>query len=318
MKPHSPADHAHSHVFLGAGHARHERATRWVVALTAAMMVAEIIAGLLTGSMALLADGIHMATHAGALAVAAAAYAYARKHAENRRFAFGTGKIGDLVGFASALALGLTALGVLWESLSRLVHPGQVAFDEALLVAVLGLIVNLLSARLLHDREHSGHGHAHHGHHHHHGGGDNNLRAAYAHVLTDALTSVLAIAALMGGRWLGWTWLDPIMGVVGALVILHWARGLMRDTALVLTDASDPAVAAAIRARLEQDGAVLVSDLHVWRLGPDALAAIVEVVGHAPESAESYKARLRDIPGLAHVTVEVTTCDVCRLSSRPA
>ena len=228
-------DHlTHDHHFLGSSHDANARKTLWVVALTAVMMVGEIIAGTVFGSMALLADGFHMATHAGALAVAAGAYAYAKRHADNRRFSFGTGKVGDLAGFASALVLGIVAVGIAGESVGRLFDPRPVAFSQATLVAVLGLAVNLVSALLLAG---GGHHHHHHGHHHHddhddhdHGHGqnhrDNNLRSAYFHVLADALTSVLAIIALVAGRYLGWVWLDPLMGIVGAIVIARWSWSL--------------------------------------------------------------------------------------------
>lgn len=225
----------HDHVFLGTAHDENARRTLWVVALTAAMMVGEIVSGYLTGSMALLADGFHMATHAGALSVAAAAYSYAKRHAFDHRFSFGTGKVGDLAGFASALVLGLVALGIGVESVLRLYQPTRVAFGEATVIAIGGLGVNVVSALLLcgsHSHGNS-HGHDHRGHDHGHGvrSQDNNLRSAYVHVLADALTSVLAIAALLAGRHLGWIWLDPVMGIVGALVISRWAWVLMRDTA---------------------------------------------------------------------------------------
>ncbi|BBC98920.1 hypothetical protein YGS_C1P0176 [Sphingobium sp. YG1] len=204
----------HEHMFLAASHDDNARRTLWVVVLTALMMVAEIVAGYTTGSMALLADGFHMATHAGALGVAAAAYAYAKRHAHNGDFSFGTGKIGDLAGFASALVLGIIALAIGVESVMRLFEPINVAFAEATWIAILGLLVNIASAFLLS----GGHGHDHGHHHGHSHGGDNNLRSAYMHVLADALTSVLAIAALLAGRYLGWVWMDPIMGIVSTAV----------------------------------------------------------------------------------------------------
>ncbi|EKU75057.1 cation diffusion facilitator family transporter [Sphingobium yanoikuyae ATCC 51230] len=238
--------HYFDHIYLSAGHDKNARRTLWVVWLTAATMVVEIAFGWITGSMALLADGFHMATHAGALAVAAAAYSYARRHARNPRYTFGTGKVGDLSGFASALLLLLTALFIAVESGMRLFEPVQVAFGEATLVAIIGLVINLVSALLLgHDHSHDhGHSHAHDDHDHDHKGGhaDNNLRAAYVHVLTDALTSVLAIAALLAGRYLGWWWLDPAVGLLGAVVIARWAWGLMKDTAAILLDTAEPAL----------------------------------------------------------------------------
>lgn len=301
----------HDHVFLGANHDDNARRTLWVVALTAVMMVGEIVAGYVTSSMALLADGFHMATHAGALGVAAAAYAYARRHAHDPRYSFGTGKVGDLAGFASALVLGLVALGIGVESIRRLFEPISVAFGEATVVAVVGLVVNIVSALLLsgghhHGHHHHGHdhGHAHDDHGHHHGHGhDNNLRSAYMHVLADALTSVLAIAALLSGRFLGWTWLDPIMGIVGAVVIARWSWSLMRDTAAVLLDRTDDHVAREVREEIERPGDAVLADLHVWRLGPDAHAAIVSVCG--PVTVDGVLERLKPVHELKHVTVEI-------------
>lgn len=293
----------HDHVFLGSVHDENARRTRWVVLLTALMMVGEIVAGALFNSMALLADGFHMATHAGALGVAAAAYAYARKHAHSGRFTLGTGKVGDLAGFASALVLGLVALGIAVESFGRLLDPRPVAFGEATVIAVVGLLVNIGSAVLLSGGHHHGDGHAHdpgHAGHHHHR--DNNLRSAYVHVLADALTSVLAIAALLGGRHLGWVWLDPVMGIVGAVVIASWSWTLMRDTAAVLLDVSDPQLEAEVREEVEGPGDARITDLHIWRVGPGAHAAIVSVTGNV--NCEVVRRRLKPVHELAHVTVE--------------
>lgn len=309
----------HTHVFLGANHEENTRRTLWVVILTAVMMVGEIIAGTLTGSMALLADGFHMATHAGALGVAAIAYIYARRHASDPRFSFGTGKVGDLAGFASALVLGLVALGIAVESVARLVEPVQVAFGDAIIVAVLGLGVNLLSAALLsgghghhHGHHHHGHDHNHHhddddhGHHAHNDHAhheDNNLRSAYFHVLADALTSVLAIVALMAGRYLGWAWCDPLMGIVGGIVIGRWSWSLMRDTASVLLDTSDAHVADEAREAVEGPGDAVIRDLHVWRIGPQARAAIVSVSG-ANLDPQAIRQRLAPVDEIVHLTVE--------------
>ena len=296
----------HDHVFLGARHDDNARRTLWVVLITAGMMIVEIIAGLTYNSMALLADGFHMATHAVALGVAAAAYVYARRHARNPRYSFGTGKVGDLAGFASALVLAVVAIGIGFESIQRLIDPRPVAYTEATLIAVVGLAVNVVSALLLgHGHDH-GHSHSHdhddgHGHHHHHHH-DNNLRSAYFHVLADALTSVLAIAALVGGRYLGWVWLDPLMGIVGAVVIAAWARNLLRDTASVLLDTTDPHLAAEIREHVEAPGDASVVDLHVWRVGPGAHAAIVSVIGNA--DAGAIRQRLHRVHEIAHLTVE--------------
>ncbi|MGY3322085.1 CDF family Co(II)/Ni(II) efflux transporter DmeF [Pseudomonas sp. TE3911] len=292
-------NHAHEHVFLGAAHEENARRTLWVVMLTVVMMVAEIAAGYLTGSMALLADGFHMATHAGALGIAAAAYAYAKRHARSPRYSFGTGKVGDLGGFASALILALVALGIGVESVIRLLEPTAVQFGTATLIAIVGLVVNIVSALLL------GHGHSHeHDHEHHHHSNDNNLKSAYVHVLADALTSVLAIAALLAGRYLGWVWLDPVMGIVGAIVIARWAWSLMGVTAGVLLDQTDEHVAAEIRERVEQPGDARITDLHVWRVGPDAHAAIVSVVGQASTDADSIRERLKPVHEVSHLTVE--------------
>ncbi|WP_319798387.1 CDF family Co(II)/Ni(II) efflux transporter DmeF [Nitrobacter sp.] len=303
----------HDHVFLGASHDENARRTLWVVALTAVMMVGEIVAGYLTGSMALLADGFHMATHAGALSVAAAAYAYAKRHSGNRRFSFGTGKVGDLAGFASALVLGLIALGIGVESVMRLFQPIHVAFGTATLIAVVGLGVNIASAFLLSGAHAHAHGHDHPHDHPHpaHGapghadhGGDNNLRSAYVHVLADALTSVLAIAALLAGRYLGWIWMDPVMGIVGAVVIARWSWTLMRDTAAVLLDTTDDHVAEEVQQLIEAPGDARVADLHVWRVGPEAHAAVVSVVAGPDLTADAIRDRLISVHELRHLTVE--------------
>lgn len=303
----SISDAGHRHDFLGASHDANARRTLWVVALTAVMMVGEIAAGYLTGSMALLADGFHMATHAGALGLAALAYRFAKRHRNNPRFSFGTGKVGDLTGFASALILGIVSIGIAIESLVRLIDPVAVDFTNAALVAVLGLVVNIVSALLLmgghqpHVHNHDQHGTGH-GHHHHHGH-DNNLRSAYFHVLADALTSVLAIAALLAGRYLGLRWMDPAMGIVGALIIARWAWTLMRDTADVLLDTTDRVIATQIDTRVKAVTGIRITDLHVWRLGPDSCAAIVEVEGDI--AAGELRARLHGIRQLAHLTVAV-------------
>ncbi|HET7752942.1 MAG TPA: CDF family Co(II)/Ni(II) efflux transporter DmeF [Anaeromyxobacteraceae bacterium] len=315
----------HEHAFVAAEGSSGERRTRWVVAITLAMMAGEIVAGLAFNSMALLADGWHMGTHAAALGVAVFAYRYARRHARDPRYSFGTGKVGALGGFASAVGLGVVAVVVFGESASRLAHPLTIRFDEAIAVAVLGLAVNLACALLLRDdhdhHHHAGddrHEHDHHDDHSHpahaHGHGaqahrDHNLRAAYLHVLADALTSVLAITALVAGRTFGWTWMDPMMGLVGSVVIARWSFGLLRDTSAVLLDAE---VAAdrrdAIRAAVEARSGDRVADLHVWRVGPRHLAAIVSVVTSDPRDAAHYKRLLGAFPDLVHVTVEVHRC----------
>lgn len=299
----------HDHFFLSPSHDANEKRTRYVVALTAAMMVVEIVAGWLTGSMALLADGFHMATHAGALGVAAWAYALARRHAHNPRFTFGTGKVGDLAGFASALVLALVALGIGVESFQRFFEPMRIAYAEAIGIAVLGLAVNVASAWLLghgHNDHHS-HSHGHHaGHAHEH---DNNLRSAYFHVLADALTSVLAIAALLAGWFLGWVWMDAAMGIVGAAVIGRWSWGLLRDTGAVLVDAAaNPSLENEIREAIE-DGDAHITDLHVWQIGPGKYATIISLVAAEPLSPAAYAARVTIHDELVHVPVEPHRCD---------
>ncbi|MGF6702498.1 cation diffusion facilitator family transporter [Paraburkholderia sp. MM5496-R1] len=297
----------HEHSFLGSSHDDNARRTRFVVALTVVMMIGEIAAGYVTGSMALLADGFHMATHAGALGIAALAYAFARRNSANRAFSFGTGKVGELAGFASALILALVSLGIGIESAIRLVHPTGVAFGQAAVIAAIGLVVNIVSALLL-----SG-GHAHHGHHDHHHhhdhahGSDNNLRSAYVHVLADALTSVLAIVAMLAGRYLGWVWTDPLMGIVGSIVIARWAWTLMRDTADVLLDRTDEHVAREIREILDSHGDAEIADLHVWQIGPQARAAIVSVRTHGGVTAETIRARLAPVHEVMHLTVEAAS-----------
>jgi len=314
MHSHSLDPWTHDHVFLGPKHDRNERRTWFVVALTTVMMVGEIAAGSLFGSMALLADGWHMATHAAALGIAAAAYLFARQHARNSRFAFGTGKFGDLAAFSSAIILSLIAVQIFYESVIRLVHPVAIAYGEAIAVAALGLGVNLISAWLLrdsHDHDHHGHGHSHGsshgsspGHRHH----DNNLRAAYIHVLADAATSVLAIAALVIAMYSQWVWADPAVGIIGSLVIASWAFGLIRDSGAVLLDVSvDKNLEAVIRDRLETRGD-RVTDLHLWQVGPGHRAAVISVISDHPLPSATYKRRLNGLRGLSHVTIEVELC----------
>jgi cation diffusion facilitator family transporter len=295
---------AHDHVFLGSDHDRHERRTWLVVVLTATMMVAEIIGGNVFGSMAVVADGWHMSTHAAALSIAALSYRFARKHAHDPRFSFGTGKLGELAGFSSAIILALVALFIGYESVMRLITPVPIRFGEATIVAVIGLAVNLLSAWLLFDDDH--HHDAHDDEHAH--GHDTNIRAAYLHVLADALTSVLAIVALLGGRFFNWIWLDPIIGIVGALFIAHWSRGLIVSAGAVLLDTvPSQNLVAAIRERLEC-GNDRVSDLHLWRLGPGHSGLIVTIISERPQPPVVYKEQLLGIVGLSHITVEVHHC----------
>ena len=318
--PHNHGIWTHGHVFLGHSHDRAESRARLAALVTALFMVVEIVTGFIYHSMALLADGVHMATHVGALGLAAGAYWLARRHADNRRFSFGSGKFGDLAAFSSAIVLGITGLAVAIESVTRLIHPADVAYGDALLIAVIGLCVNLVSAFILkdaHQHDHA-HGHAHdhsHSHAHSHGAGhgDNNMRAAYLHVLADAATSVLAIVALAAGYYFGMGFLDPLAALVGAVVIGSWAYGLIKDSAMVLLDAdADPKLSGAIRSTIEQDLGARVADLHLWRLGPGHRGLIVSLVSPDPTTAEQIKASLRKhYPDLSHVTVEVAVCADC-------
>jgi len=329
-----PSGAGHSHMFLGDEHAASERRTWAVIWLCGAMMALEVIGGLLFGSIALVADGLHMSTHAGALLLAALAYRYARRHAEDARFTFGTGKLGDLAGFTSAIILAMIAVLIGYESLTRLFAPVPIHFAEAIPIACLGLAVNIGSAWLLgaghdhgqahghhghgdHEHEHHEHGHHEHGHHEHghhghghHGHGhdalhrDNNMRAAVVHVLADAAVSVLVIAGLLLARAFGWLWMDPLAGLVGAGVIASWAYGLVRDTGAILLDMNpDRHTAEDVRAAIEADGDRL-TDLHVWRLGPGHLGAIVSVATARGRSARFYRERLAGFP-LSHLTIEV-------------
>ncbi|MCX8567598.1 CDF family Co(II)/Ni(II) efflux transporter DmeF [Aminobacter sp. MET-1] len=293
---------AHSHVFLGERHDRNARRTMFVIALTAVMMVVEIVAGTIYGSMALVADGWHMSTHAAAMLIAALAYVFARRQAHNPRFTFGTGKVGDLAAFASAVILAIVAIYIGWESGVRLMNPVAINFREAAIIAMVGLAVNLASAWLLHDGGHDAHDHGHaHGHGH-----DNNLRAAYVHVLADALTSVLAIFALVMGAIYGLRWIDPLMGTVGALVIARWSWTLIRDAGRVLVDyvPSGEDLPDEIRDAVQTDKDV-ITDLHVWQVGPGHHAAIVALKSSAPATPETYKSKLAHIHDLSHVTIEV-------------
>ncbi len=326
----------HDHVFLGEDHKRNERRTWIVIAITATMMVVEIVAGAAFGSMALVADGWHMSTHAAAMLITALAYMFARKKARDPRFTFGTGKLGDLAAFASAIVLALIALLIGWESLGRLYSPVAIDFPQAIAVALIGLAVNLVCAWLLRDDHHHHHGHASHGHHHGHdhhdahggvhdhhhihahdhhahedgpdpaSGRDNNLRAAYLHVLADALTSVLAIAALTLGSLYGWIWMDAAMGIVGSLLIARWSWGLIRDAGRVLVDygLADGPLPGEIREAIEHDGEE-ITDLHVWQLGPGHHGAIVSIRTTSPRDPAFYRSKLAHIRELSHVTIEV-------------
>ncbi|MBK6765018.1 MAG: CDF family Co(II)/Ni(II) efflux transporter DmeF [bacterium] len=297
----------HSHTFgqdqLRAG----ERRTLIVVFITLTMMAVEISAGILYGSMALLADGLHMASHALALTLSYAAYVLARKYAHDNRFSFGTGKINNLAAFASALMLGFFALVMAYESVLRLLHPIPIVFNQAILVAVIGLVVNGVSALILgheHDHDHD-HGHQHHDHEHgkHE---DHNLRAAYLHVLADALTSVTAISALLAAKYFGWIWMDPVMGIVGAILVSSWAIGLLFDSGKVLLDRQAPqAVIESIREAVETNSDAKVADIHVWSIGSGRYACELWLASNEDLSPDHYKSLLPGHSGIVHVTVEI-------------
>lgn len=300
----NPDNWQHSHDFLGASHERNERKTRLVIALTASMMVAEIATGSVFNSMALLADGWHMASHASALSITAFAYWFARRHRSNSQFSFGTGKVGVLGGFTSAVVLAVVALLIAWESGQRFFNPLEISFDQAIAVAAVGLAVNLVSAWLLRDGHHDHGAGDHHGHHH-----DHNLRAAYLHVLADALTSLTAIFALLCGKLFGWGWMDPAMGIVGSVVIARWSYGLLRETSAVLLDGSITAeTSAKLRATLEEGTTDVVADLHVWEVAPGRVAVIASIISDEPKQPEHYQTLLECAAEVAHVTVEVVRC----------
>jgi cation diffusion facilitator family transporter len=307
----------HDHLFLGARHEQAERRTWMVIVLCTVMMIAEIVGGLLFGSIALVADGLHMSTHASALLLAALAYSFARRHARDQRFSFGTGKFGDLAGFTSAIILAMIALLIGYEAVARLISPLAIRFNEAIPIAVVGLIVNVASVLLLggggHDHGHGlGHdagGHdAHRDAHetaHHAAHRDNNIRAAIIHVLADAGVSLLVIVGLLLGRLFGWVWMDPVAGICGAVVIAAWSYGLIRDTGAILLDMNpDLNMGERMRAVLEVDGDRL-TDLHLWRLGPGHLGAIVGVATTTLRGSDYYHRVLARFSALSHVTVEV-------------
>jgi cation diffusion facilitator family transporter len=315
------AQFRHSHDFVH-DFSRAERRTRVVIGITVAMMLLEITAGILSHSMALLADGWHMSTHAIAFVMAAIAYHFTRRHAGDTRFSFGTGKIGVLGGYSSAIVLSIIALAMAGESVHRLFMPLSIHFNEAIAIAGLGLCVNLVCAFLLKDDPHQHHHHAHDhgseltGSHRH----DLNLRAAYVHVLADAFTSVLAISALTSGKFFGWAWLDPVVGIVGSGVVFSWAYALLRDTGTVLLDVTPETsdLPAEIRHAVEKDGDSVVTDLHIWQISSGKFAAIVSIVAHEPKSCEAYRALLQGHEELVHVTIETQHCHDHEERSAPA
>ena len=302
----------HNHVFLGHDHERAERRTWAVIILCTVMMITEIVGGALFGSLALIADGLHMSTHAGALLLAALAYTFARKYAEDPSFTFGTGKFGDLAGYSSAIVLAMIAILIGYEAISRFLDPVPISFNEAIPIAALGLLVNIASAWLLAGGHHYDHGHDHdHDDDHDHNNADdmhhrdNNMRAAVVHVMADAAVSVLVIAGLLLARTFGWLWMDPLAGFIGALVIASWSVALIRDTGAILLDRTpDPGMAEKVRSAIESEGD-RVTDLHLWRLGPGHLGAIVSVATSGTRQAAHYRQRLAKFADLSHVTVEV-------------
>lgn len=306
MHGHRLEEWQHNHVFGQDRKKSGEMRSLIVVALTVVMMVWEILAGVLYGSMALLADGLHMGSHAVALGIAVFAYAYARRNAGNAQFSFGTGKVNALGGFTGAVLLAGFALYMVIESIGRFIHPVEISFNGAIFVAVIGLVVNGVSAWMLGGE---GHDHSHeHEHEHEHGHHDHNRRAAYFHVLADALTSLLAIAALLAGKYAGWNWMDPVMGIVGAVLITRWSWHLLKDTSRVLLDQQRSDLEHDVRQVIENDDD-RICDLHLWAIGPNIHAAIVSIISHAPESPAVYKQRIQArCPSLVHVTVEPQRC----------
>jgi cation diffusion facilitator family transporter len=306
------SDWQHAHNF-GQERVRAGEWRTWIViGLTTAMMVWEILAGIVYGSMALLADGLHMGSHATALGITAFAYVYARRHAYDRRFSFGTGKVNALGGFTGAVLLAGFALMMAVQSIERLFDPVAIAFNSAILVAITCLVVNGVCALILKDDDHDHHGHAHAHRHEHakHGHSDHNLRSAYLHVLADALTSLLAIFALLAAKYFGLYWMDPMMGIVGATLITRWSWSLLRDAGGVLLDRQAPdALCQSIRDRIEGDRDARISDLHVWSIGPHLYAAAIALVANSPKSAQHYKRLIAATPSLVHVTIEVNRCE---------
>lgn len=305
----------HDHTFGQDSPQAGERRTLWVVAITLVTMAVEIAAGVTFGSMALLADGLHMGSHALGLGIAAFAYIYARRHAHNPEFSFGTGKVNSLGGFTGALLLVGFAVIMVWESVERAINPVAIQFDWAIAVAIAGLAINVLSAMILggHGHEHNhdhGHGHDRHSHDHAtHKSEDHNLRAAYLHVIVDAMTSVLAIVALLFGKYTGAVWLDPAMGILGAFLVVRWAWHLLKDTSGVLLDRrSDSSVRSSVREAIEGEEGDRIADLHVWQIGPGIHAAALSVVTHHPQEPSHYKNLIPRHSGVVHTTVEVHRC----------
>ena len=296
----------HSHTFGQDLKRPGERRTLIVIVVTGTMMIVEVVAGVLTGSMALLADGLHMASHAGALSLNAFAYVYARRHAHDEDFSFGAGKVNALGGFTGAVLLALFALLMAWESVGRLLHPVEIIVDQAILVAVLGLAVNGASVFILRVDDHQDHHDLDGSPPHHH---DHNLKAAYLHVLADALTSVLAIVALLCAKYLDSTWMDPVVGIIGAILVSSWSLGLLRSTSGILLDKQGPeSIRDRIRNSIEQDEDSKVTDLHLWSIGPNIYSVVIAIVAHDPATPGQYKERIPKNLGLVHIAIEVHAC----------
>lgn len=302
----TPPQWQHDHIFGQDKVRPGERRTLWVIVITATMMVVEITTGLTYGSMALLADGLHMGSHAAALSIATIAYIYTRRCAADSRFCFGTGKVNAFAGYTSAVLLALFALLMAGESVNRLFNPVEIGFNQAIVVAILGLIVNGASMIVLgghhHDHDHQ----SADPHHHDHGHADHNLRAAYLHVLADALTSLLAIFALLAGKYLGLNWMDPVMGIVGAILVARWSLGLMRDTSGILLDHQAPAhMLEQTQTAIESVDNNQITDLHIWSIGPGIYSATLTVVSNTPRSPEFYKGLIPKHLGIVHTIIEV-------------
>jgi len=308
MHIHKLAQWQHGHNYF-VHREQNEKNTQKVMGLTAVTMVVEIVAGVAFGSMALLADGWHMGTHVAAFLITLFAYSYSRKNANNPDFTFGPGKINVLGGFASAVALAVVALIMAVESVGRFFSPVEIHYGQSILVAVVGLAVNVVSAFLLHGSHGHDHHHGHsHGNENHHE--DHNLKAAYFHVLADALTSVLAIVALLFGSLFGWWALDPAMGIVGAIVITRWTWGLLKESSAILLDAGvKKEVREEIKDVIEADADNRVTDIHVWKVGPHHLAVLLTLVTHYPRSSGEYKKLLVGFDQLKHITIEVIKCE---------
>ena len=299
----------HEHSFGQDKKRSSETRTIIVILITASMMCIEIVAGLAYGSMALLADGLHMASHTAALSISAYAYYFARKRAHDRSFSFGTGKVNSLGGYTGAILLLIFALMMVYESIHRLLKPEDILYNQAILVAVIGLIVNGASMLILGHDEHHHHGHDHHGHDHH--GHDHNLRAAYLHVLADTLTSFLAIIALLAAKFYAWNWMDPIMGIIGAILITKWSIGLLKQSGNVLLDRQGPdhLVKSVEKVIKSMPSKPEIVDLHIWLIGPNIFSAAITVLANEEKCIGCLiKSEIKNISAIVHTTIEVHQC----------